>query len=214
MQRTHSFSDRIIAHFDNALRTLSPGVVKAGQTSPAQNVADNEQLSPSDKVHISKLMRINHTGEVCAQALYKGQALTARLPNVQQSMEQAATEELDHLAWCETRINELRGRTSYLNPAFYGMSFALGALAGLAGDKWSLGFVAATEDQVSLHLKDHLQQINDKDPKTKKILTRMLADEQRHAEHALNAGGVDFPTPVKRAMTVISKVMTKTTYRL
>ena len=214
MQRTHSFSDRIIAHFDNALRTLSPGVVKAGQTSPAQNVADNEQLSPSDKVHISKLMRINHTGEVCAQALYKGQALTARLPNVQQSMEQAATEELDHLAWCETRINELRGRTSYLNPAFYGMSFALGALAGLAGDKWSLGFVAATEDQVSLHLKDLLQQINDKDPKTKKILTRMLADEQRHAEHALNAGGVDFPTPVKRAMTVISKVMTKTTYRL
>ena len=214
MRRTLSFSDRLIAQVDSAVRTLSPGAVTAKAKTLAAEVNDTNELTEADRQHIARLMRINHTGEVCAQALYKGQALTARLPDIKESMEQAADEELDHLAWCETRINELGGRVSYLNPAFYGLSFALGAIAGIAGDKWSLGFVAATEDQVSLHLSDHLNQIADRDPKTKAILTQMLADEQRHATHALEAGGVDFRTPVKQAMTSIPKVMTKTTYRL
>ena len=214
MLRIHSFSDRIIAHIDNAVRTLSPGAVKAKSPSPATGIPAGKVLSTEEEQHIGKLMRINHTGEVCAQALYQGQALTARLPSIKESMTNAADEELDHLAWCETRINELKGRTSYLNPAFYGLSFALGAIAGIAGDKWSLGFVAATEDQVSLHLKDHLQQVTNTDSKTTAILTQMLADEQRHAEHALQAGGIDFPTPVKQTMTFISKAMTKTTYRI
>lgn len=213
MQRTRSFSDRLVGHLDNALKTLTPGAVHSKTGSPAENV-DNPDLSEVDTKHISGLMRINHTGEVCAQALYQGQSLTARLPNIRQSMEEAADEELDHLAWCESRLNELGGRTSLLNPAFYGLSYALGALAGIAGDKWSLGFVAATEDQVSLHLKDHLTQVTGVDEKSTAIIKQMLDDEERHAENALSAGGVDFPAPVKSAMTVVSKVMTSTTYRL
>lgn len=213
MQRTLSFSDRLIAHLDNALKTLSPGAVVAASPSPAKQ-ADTATLSQPDQEHISRLMRINHTGEVCAQALYQGQSLTARLPSIRASMEQAADEELDHLAWCESRINELGGRTSYLNPLFYGLSYTLGALAGAAGDKWSLGFVAATEDQVSLHLEDHLGQIADRDPQSTAILTKMLADEQEHATNALAAGGVDFPHWVKRGMTTISKVMTQSVYRV
>ncbi|WP_196157023.1 2-polyprenyl-3-methyl-6-methoxy-1,4-benzoquinone monooxygenase [Reinekea sp. G2M2-21] len=214
MRRNHSFSDRFVGHLNNALRTLSPGAVTATTPSPANTQTESENLDPAEKQHIARLMRINHTGEVCAQALYKGQALTARLPDVRQAMDQAADEELDHLAWCETRIRELQGRTSLLNPAFYGMSYAMGALAGLVGDKWSLGFVAATEDQVSLHLQNHLEQIQDKDHKSRAILQKMLEDEQRHATNALEAGGVDFPQPVKQVMTLISKAMTKSTYHL
>ncbi|MEJ2043524.1 MAG: 2-polyprenyl-3-methyl-6-methoxy-1,4-benzoquinone monooxygenase [Reinekea sp.] len=158
-------------------------------------------------------MRVNHTGEVCAQALYQGQSLTARLPQIRASMEQAADEELDHLAWCEQRINDFGNRTSLLNPLFYAMSYSLGAIAGAAGDKWSLGFVAATEDQVSLHLKDHLAQIGETDPKSSAVIRQMLDDEQRHSTNALAAGGVRFPPVVKKVMTGISKVMTGSAYR-
>lgn len=214
MPRNLSFPDLLVSHLDNALKTLTPGAVKAKHARPDTDVNHEATLSDETKDHIARLMRINHTGEVCAQALYQGQALTARLPEVRQSMEQSADEELDHLAWCESRINELGGRTSFLNPAFYGLSYMLGAVAGAVGDKWSLGFVAATEDQVSLHLQNHIDQIHDKDEKSTRILQQMLEDEQEHASKALNAGGVDFPQWVKTAMTGISTVMTKSTYKL
>lgn len=213
MQRSLSFSDRIIAHLDNALKTLSPGAVKASKTNPG-NEFETPELNAEQQKHFAGLMRINHTGEVCAQALYQGQSLTARLPEIRKTMEISAQEELDHLAWCEQRINELGGRTSYLNPIFYGLSYSIGALAGAAGDKWSLGFVAATEDQVSLHLEDHLKQINQEDARSTAILQQMLIDEQEHASKALDAGGVAFSEPVKKVMTEISKAMTKTTYRI
>jgi len=213
MPRNLSFSDQLVCHLDNALRTLTPGTVKAKQTNPSKKITDSE-LTEEDRKHFSGLMRINHTGEVCAQALYQGQSMTARLETIRNSMVEAAEEELDHLAWCEKRLSQLNSRTSFLNPVFYGLSFTIGAAAGLAGDKWSLGFVAATEDQVSLHLTDHLVQIEDRDLKSKAILQQMLLDEQRHAENAINSGGVHFPRPVKETMTEISKFMTKLVYHI
>ena len=213
MLRNLSFTDRILSHLDNALKTLTPGAVHAAHPSPVRDW-ETPSLDSNDQRHIAGLMRINHTGEVCAQALYQGQALTARLRDVRESMEQAADEELDHLAWCEQRLRELGSRTSLLNPVFYFTSYSLGAAAGLAGDRWSLGFVAATEDQVSLHLSDHLEQIQDRDPRSRAILEKMLEDEQRHAHNALAAGGQAFPGPVKRLMTGMSKLMTKSVYRI
>jgi ubiquinone biosynthesis monooxygenase Coq7 len=159
-------------------------------------------------------MRINHTGEVCAQALYQGQALTAKLPDVRVAMEHAADEEIDHLAWCEQRIRQLGSHPSVLNPLFYGLSFGVGAVAGLISDKVSLGFVAATEDQVVKHLDDHLQQLPANDDKSRAILEQMRLDEERHATSALEAGGLRFPAPLKFGMTLLSKVMTKSAYRL
>lgn len=213
MSRSLSFTDRLFDKLDNALKTLTPGAVGATTPSPGRPYAAPE-LSDEERRHFAGLMRINHTGEVCAQALYQGQATTARLAEVRQSMQQAADEELDHLAWCEQRVNELDGRTSLLNPLFYALSFALGAGAGVAGDRWSLGFVAATEDQVSGHLRDHLQQIGERDPRSRAILQQMLEDEERHSDNALAAGGQVFPKPVKQAMTAISKLMTRSVYRV
>ncbi|HSC82173.1 MAG TPA: 2-polyprenyl-3-methyl-6-methoxy-1,4-benzoquinone monooxygenase, partial [Pseudomonas sp.] len=158
--------------------------------------------------------RINHTGEVCAQALYQGQALTAKLPQVRKAMEHAADEEIDHLAWCEQRIRELGSHPSLLNPLFYGLSFGVGAVAGLISDKVSLGFVAATEDQVVKHLDEHLEQIPLDDAKTRAILEQMREDEEHHATSAIEAGGLRFPAPVKFGMSLLSKVMTKSTYRI
>jgi ubiquinone biosynthesis monooxygenase Coq7 len=148
--------------------------------------------------HVGGLLRINHTGEVCAQALYQGQAALASTPSVREDLLAAAEEELDHLAWCEQRISELDTHTSYLNPLFYGASFVIGAAAALAGDKFSLGFVAATEDQVCKHLESHLEQ--------------MLIDEREPGEHALAAGGEEFSSARKQPMTLLSKAMTSTTY--
>jgi ubiquinone biosynthesis monooxygenase Coq7 len=159
-------------------------------------------------------MRVNHTGEVCAQALYQGQAMTARLPHVRDDMQQAAREEVDHLVWCEERLQELGSQPSYLNPAWYGLSFALGALAGAISDEVSLGFVAATEERVCKHLKDHLQQLPEDDRKSQLILQQMLADEQRHGDKALEAGGRNFPRPVKDAMSAVATVMTSASYRI
>jgi len=159
-------------------------------------------------------MRVNHTGEVCAQALYQGQALTAKLPGVRVEMEKAAEEEIDHLVWCQDRIDALGSHTSYLNPVWYGISFAIGAGAGLVNDKVSLGFVAATEDQVCKHLQDHLQKLPVSDSCSRAVVAQMLEDEARHADMALNAGGYNFPAPVKGLMTLVSKVMTTTSYRI
>lgn len=208
-----SFHDRCLIQFDLALRTCVPGSSEARRESPAGEF-DEIELSESDRVHAAGLMRINHTGEVCAQALYQGQATTAKLKDVRQSMEQAAEEEIDHLAWCEERLQQLDSQPSLLNPLWYALSYGMGAAAGIAGDKWSLGFVAETEDQVCEHLQEHLEKLPVEDSKSKAILEQMIDDEKQHGDTARSAGGADLPTPVKQAMTAMSKVMKKTTYKI
>ena len=210
---TRPLIDRLVLSLDRAVKTLSPGSARALRDNPAEH-SNESSLEERDRKHVAGLMRVNHTGEVCAQALYQGQALTARLPEVKQAMAHAADEEIDHLAWCEERLRELGSHTSVLNPAFYALSFGLGAAAGIAGDKWSLGFVAATEEQVCEHLRSHLQQLPGSDQKSREILEQMLVDEQEHATKALDAGGVEFTGPVKKAMTLLSTVMTGSTYRI
>lgn len=212
-ERQFSPVDRLLMQADAAMRTLLPFSGAPARPSPA--IVQNEaQLSEEDVRHVAGLMRINHTGEVCAQALYQGQALTAKLPQVRKAMEHAADEEVDHLAWCEQRIRELGSHPSVLNPLFYGLSFGVGAVAGLISDRVSLGFVAATEDQVVKHLDEHLEQIPADDAKTRAILEQMREDEEHHATSAIAAGGLRFPAPVKFGMSLLSKVMTKSTYRI
>ncbi|MCX2983348.1 2-polyprenyl-3-methyl-6-methoxy-1,4-benzoquinone monooxygenase [Halieaceae bacterium IMCC14734] len=213
MQRRLTPLDRFIERADSVLRTLSDSSNQAMRPSPAQDTEDTE-LDAGQRQHVAGLMRVNHTGEVCAQALYQGQALTADLPEVRADMEQAASEEIDHLVWCEERLQQLGSHTSLLNPAFYGMSFLMGAAAGLAGDKWSLGFVAATEERVCDHLREHLEKLPEADIKSRQIIVQMLADEERHGSQALEAGGAHLPSPVKQLMTHVAKVMTGASYRL
>ncbi|PTS83327.1 demethoxyubiquinone hydroxylase family protein [Pseudomonas sp. HMWF032] len=212
-ERHFSPVDRLLLQADAALRTLLPFSGQPARPSPAI-VQPEAELDERQAQHVAGLMRINHTGEVCAQALYQGQALTAKLPQVRQAMEHAADEEIDHLAWCEQRIRQLGSQPSILNPLFYGLSFGVGAAAGLISDKVSLGFVAATEDQVVKHLDDHLQQIPQEDQKSRAILEQMRVDEEQHACNALDAGGLRFPAPVKFGMSLLAKVMTSTTYRV
>ena len=209
----HNSLDQLIVQFDQALRTLIPGSSTARRASPAINISEAE-LDASERKRAAGLMRINHTGEVCAQALYQGQALTAKLPDIRQAMEEAAQEEVDHLAWCEQRLQDLDSRASLLNPAWYAMSFGLGAAAGLAGDKWSLGFVAETEEQVCEHLKEHLERLPTNDEKSKAVLQQMLVDEKVHGDTARQAGGAPLPFPVKLGMKMLSVVMKRTAYRL
>lgn len=204
--------DRLISTTDNALRTLG-GVHRAARPSPATSLAE-QPLTTREARHAAGLMRVNHTGEVCAQALYQGQALTAKLAAVRGDMEQAALEEVDHLAWCDERLRELHETPSKLNPVWYGLSFGLGAAAGLVSDKISLGFVAATEDQVCAHLQDHLQRLPQADQKSRAIVQAMLTDEHRHGEAALRAGGKRFARPVKLAMRQLARVMTWASYRI
>lgn len=214
MNRTHpTLADRLIGQFDQALRTLLPGDAAPERASPADGLKDAELDAPQRR-HAAGLMRINHTGEVCAQALYQGQALTAKLEATREGMDRAAREEADHLAWCERRLRQLGSRTSVLNPLFYSMSFGLGAAAGLAGDRWSLGFVAETEDQVCQHLRDHLGRLPAGDRRSAAILEQMLVDEGLHAENARAAGGADLPFPVKGLMRGMARVMKAATYRI
>lgn len=205
--------DQLLIQFDQALRTCVPGTTEANRESPAAN-ADEIELSNLEKQHAAGLMRINHTGEVCAQALYQGQATTALLGEVRKSMEQAAEEEVDHLAWCEQRLTELDSRPSVLNFLWYALSFGLGAAAGLAGDKWSLGFVAETEHQVCEHLEDHLSKLPKQDNKSRAILKQMIADEKHHEETARQAGGLEPPIAIRQAMNAMSQLMKKTTYHI
>ena len=157
-------------------------------------------------------MRVNHSGEICAQALYQGQALTARDPAVQQVLQQAAQEETEHLAWTARRVHELGGHLSLLNPLWYGGSLALGACAGLLGDKWNLGFLAETERQVGEHLQNHLARLPQQDAKSRAVVAQMYADETRHGDMAARLGGAELPSPVKMAMRLSSRVMTRATY--
>ena len=180
----------------------------------AAALQDEQNLSSEESRKVSGLMRINHTGEVCAQALYQGQALTAKLASVREAMHHAAQEEVDHLQWCEERLGQLNSHTSYLNPLWYGLSFSIGALAGAAGDKWSLGFVAATENRVCRHLNEHLAQLPSQEDKSRAILEQMLIDEGEHEALALASGGVEFSKPAQDLMSAVAKVMTSTTYYL
>ncbi|AQQ68936.1 demethoxyubiquinone hydroxylase family protein [Microbulbifer agarilyticus] len=205
--------DRLLLQADRALRTLSPGPPCHERPSPAKAV-DEAELSDGERRHAAGLMRVNHSGEVCAQALYQGQALTAKLPEVRAEMEHAADEEIDHLAWCEQRLDELGSRPSVLNPLWYGMSFGIGAAAGKISDKVSLGFLAATEEQVCKHLEGHLQELPEQDEKSRAVVEQMLVDEAKHQHAALEAGGARFPGPVKGLMTLVSKAMTSVSYRL
>lgn len=212
-ERHLSLFDKAINQFDRALRTLTPGTQQASRHNPAP-VTPLDQLDAREKRHAAGLMRVNHSGEVCAQALYQGQALSAKLPHVRADMEEAAAEEVDHLAWCEERLQQLGSRPSLLNPLWYGLSYSLGAAAGLISDKVSLGFVAATEEQVCRHLRGHLTALPEHDQASRTIVMQMLEDEAKHGRAALRAGGYDFPAPVKSAMTLASKAMTKSSYHV
>lgn len=208
----HSTLDKIICEFDTGLRTL---LAKPHSVRPHPDAQVIEPvLSDAEKKHAAALMRINHTGEVCAQALYSGQALTAKSASTSNTMQQAAREETEHLAWCESRIHELGGRTSLLNPLFYAGSFAIGAIAGALGDKWSLGFLEETEQQVGEHLNSHLNQLPAADEKSRKIVEQMRIDEAKHANDAKHLGAAELPAPIKFCMKQMSKVMTRTTYHL
>ena len=209
----HSFLDKALIGFDQALRTCTPGASQGLRGSPAAATVEQD-LSDTQRKHAAGLMRINHTGEVCAQALYQGQAATAKLDDVRASMEEAASEEVDHLNWCEQRLEQLESRTSLFNPLWYGLSYGIGAAAGLAGDRWSLGCVAETEKQVCEHLREHLDELPAEDTRSRAILEQMIKDEEQHGEAALAAGGAPLPAPAKWAMTAMSQLMKKTTYRL
>jgi ubiquinone biosynthesis monooxygenase Coq7 len=205
--------DRFIIEFDKGLKTLA-ATAHSVRPYPDQNVSLSTELNSTEKRHAAALMRINHCGEVCAQALYNGQALTTKNPQTVRALEQASKEETEHLAWCERRIQELGGRTSLLNPIWYVSSFTLGAIAGALGDKWNLGFLAETERQVGVHLNQHLDALPANDDKSRAILEQIKIDEAEHAATAIHLGGAELPSPIKAAMQGMSKVMTSTTYHL
>jgi ubiquinone biosynthesis monooxygenase Coq7 len=211
--RSDSVLDRLVLGADRVLRTVA-GEATGHRPSPAASLPEEAPLAEAERRHAAGLMRVNHTGEVCAQALYAGQALVARDPVVRRTMASAAREEEDHLAWCAERLKELRDRPSVLNPVFYGTSFAMGALTGLAGDRVSLGFVHATEDRVVAHLDEHRRSLPDGDARSRAIIEQMREDEERHGETALEVGGSVFPEPVRRAMAALSKLMTESVYRV
>ena len=211
-QRHYNALDRLIMEFDRKLGSVkSPVHQTPRRQSPAVSV-DPVTLKDTEKRLSEGLMRVNHSGEVSAQALYQGQALTSQSPRVRTTMQQSAQEEIDHLAWCEARIRDLDGRTSYLNPLWYSGSFIMGVLAGLAGDKWSLGFVAETERQVVLHLQEHLSRLPAGDSKSRVIIQQMMEDEAHHGSVALDSGGVELPEAIKKAMRFCSRLMTRTAY--
>ena len=202
--------DRFIIEFDKGLRTLFAPAASV-RPLPGKQL-DEAPLSAAEKKLAAALMRVNHSGEICAQALYQGQALTARNPVAKAALEQAALEETEHLSWCEARIHELGSHTSYLNPLWYSGSLAIGALAGALGDKWNLGFLAETEHQVERHLESHLSRLPVADLKSRAVVEQMKIDEARHASTALEHGGAPLPLPIKQGMQLTSKLMTQTTY--
>ena len=208
-----SMLDLIINEIDKGLKYSTQNYQTEKRKYPAQDV-HSEDLDEIEKYHSAGLMRVNHSGEVCAQALYRGQALTAKLKGTRYTMEKAAEEELDHLAWCNKRLEELGQGPSKLSPLWYSMSFTLGAIAGAIGDKWSLGFVEETEDQVVKHLEGHIKNISSKDKKTIAIMDQMKKDEEVHGQMANKAGAAELPGEVKELMAAVAKVMTKTSYEI
>jgi ubiquinone biosynthesis monooxygenase Coq7 len=209
--RNYTLFDQLIMSADTALRTLLGEPIVTEREYPANNISDAE-FSEQEKKHIAGLMRVNHSGEVSAQALYQGQSLTSGNREIKEKLQQAALEENDHLNWTRNRINELGGHTSFLNPLWYGGSFAIGAFAGAIGDKWNLGFLAETEHQVVEHLESHLDKLPGGDLRSRAILEQMKTDELKHATTAIEHGAAELPPPVKKLMAAMSKVMTGTTY--
>jgi ubiquinone biosynthesis monooxygenase Coq7 len=204
--------DKLIGEFDRALRAVA-GVAHAARPSPAEDVPEAE-MNEAERTHAAALMRVNHVGEVCAQALYQGQAVTARDEKTKEELQKAAREEEDHLAWSTERIRELGGRPSLLNPLWYAGSFAFGALAGALGDRWNLAFLAETEKQVEEHLSAHLEALPALDRRTLALVEAMRADEARHRQTALRLGAAELPAPAKAAMRLASRVMTTVAYRV
>lgn len=211
MPTTLSFVDQIICDVDQGLRTLFARN-HATRTNPSNGVSD--ELNDTEKVLSASLMRVNHTGEVCAQALYQGQGLSSKTERVKDKMQQAADEEIDHLAWCRQRIDELGGHTSYLDPLWYSGSLGMGILAGFAGDRWSLGFLAETERQVVDHLTSHLERLPPDDTRSRAIIEKMIEDEANHATMALDQGASELPAPVKKLMRSTAKIMTTMAERI
>ena len=206
-----NFVDQIISEIDKGIKFSLDNYQKENRRYPASNIQEDD-LNEFDRNNSANLMRVNHSGEVAAQGLYRGQALTARLEGTREKMDHAALEELDHLSWCNKRLEELNDKPSLLNPLWYGLSFGMGAIAGAAGDKWSLGFVHETEEQVVIHLEEHLEKLSNKDKKTIAILGQMRIDEAQHSEEALESGAEILPEGVKKIMSLIAKVMTKSSY--
>ena len=220
---TQSPIDRLIGEFDTALRAIAGGAnysrpVPKANTQKGLNeeqvLTSDLDLSPQDRTHVAGLMRVNHVGEVCAQALYQSQKILAKTPETRALLDQAAKEEMDHMAWCEERLKELDSRPSLLNPLWYAGAFGIGLVAGLAGDRWSLGFVAETEKQVERHLDDHLEKLPEADLRSRAIVEQMRMDEIEHGASAMTAGGQELPRPIQTLMAGISKIMTTTAYKI
>jgi len=211
--KAYTTVDKFIMSVDQALVTVFGSPKTTGRDYPAQEDTD-ELVTAEEKQEAARLMRVNHVGEVCAQALYQSQALTARNQTIRDKMRHASEEENDHLDWCSKRIRELGGHKSLLNPLWYAGSFAIGTAAGIAGDRWSLGFVAETEKQVVEHLQSHLDRLSPQDTRSRAIVEQMKIDEAEHATAAINAGGNDLPEPIRKGMGLLSKIMTRTAYRV
>lgn len=203
--------DKFIIEIDKGIKFSTENIKDSENSYPAKDI-QNPELSEKEKNHSAGLMRVNQAGEICAQALYRGQSLTAELKATQKQLKEAAEEEMDHLAWCNRRLNELGDKPSVLNPLWYFMSFSIGALTGLAGDKWSLGFVEETERQVVAHLDSHLDEISEKDIKTKTVINKMRDDEDAHARRAKKSGASELPDEIKTGMSWVARLMTSTSY--
>lgn len=213
--RTLNLVDRLLHEVDQALRTVHTLAPTTDRLNPSAGIVDSSELSEDERKKSVSLMRINHAGEISAQGLYRGQALMSKSEEIKQQMNISAMEENDHLNWCEKRLDELGSHKSYLSPVWYLGSLGIGAAAGIAGDKWSLGFVKETEDQVVRHLDNHLAKLPEEDHASRAILTQMKIDEEHHADVAVEAGAADLPFPIKKIlMPILSKVMTKTSARI
>lgn len=211
--KQYSLIDRLVIHADEALRTVS-NTLPSERVSPAQDTKEDLPLSDEERTHASGLMRVNHAGEVCAQALYRGQAMTMRDPAIKKLLNDAAAEEADHLAWCSARLEELGARPSLLNPLWYGCSWCLGFGAGMMGKEINLGFLAATEEQVSRHLQEHIEKLPPNDHKSKAVLSKMLEEESEHAHNALESGGKRFHRRITKFMYSVSRLLVFSSYRI
>jgi ubiquinone biosynthesis monooxygenase Coq7 len=209
--RHYNLIDSLLFQMDDTIRTVFGSPPSAGRPNPADATPQTD-LSASERTQSARLMRVNHSGEICAQALYQGQALTAQRPELRTQLAQAALEEGDHLAWCKTRLKELDSHTSLLNPIFYAGSFVIGAVNGKVGDHWNLGVLAETERQVVNHLEEHLNRLPPQDQKSRAILETMKVEEMAHEDEAHNAGGMTLPLPIRLLMRVTAKVMTKSAF--
>lgn len=211
--RQFSTLDRLLASVDSALRTINSGPTRPARENPAAAVEESD-LTDDERAHAAGLMRVNHAGEIAAQGLYQGHAAVARDPVTEQQMKTAADEELDHLAWCEQRLDQLGAKPSVLRPLWYGGAFLMGAASGVLGDKWSLGFIEETERQVSEHLTGHLDQLPENDLRSRAIVTQMRDEEEEHGANARLAGAAALPLPVRETMRVVARIMTTTAYRV